>query len=373
MTDKNELEEKTDRVVGFLETNNLGGILLNAQHNFAWLTSGGTNGIDLSREAGVGTLLVRHDGRRFILANNIEMPRLLAEELNASAWEPIKFAWEAEKANAALVAEQAQSVLETDLPLASDLPCGAAQVVEGKFARLRYQLTEPEIERFRSLGRDSGEAIGELARAVAPGLSEQEVARRAVDALNARGAHSVVTLVAADERISNFRHPVPTAKRWEKLLMFVVCARRQGLITSLTRIVCRGSIPDELRRKTLAPARVNAKLLAATRPGATGGDLFGVIARAYADEGFAGEERLHHQGGAAGYRTREWVAHPHSTEQVQTHQAFAWNPSITGTKVEETCIAFADHCEIITASPDWPAIAVEIDGRRYHLPDVLSI
>jgi len=75
--------------------------------------------------------------------------------------------------------------------------------------------------------------------------------------------------------------------------------------------------------------------------------------------GFAGEEHLHHQGGASGYRTREWVAHPASSEQVQLNQAFAWNPSITGTKTEETSIALADRVEIITTTPDWPRYALK--------------
>src|SRR5262249_39543956 len=158
--------------------------------------------------------------------------------------------------------------------------------------------------------------------------------------------------------INNFRHPSPTEKRWEKLLMIVVCARRHGLIASLTRMVCCGPVPGELKQKTLAAARVNALLLADTRPGVAGRDLFGLVARAYAEEGFPGEEHLHHQGGAAGYRTRDWVAHPSSTELVQNRQAFAWNPSITGTKIEETCIAFNEGCEIITASPEWPSLTV---------------
>ena len=59
-------------------------------------------------------------------------------------------------------------------------------------------------------------------------------------------------------------------------------------------------------------------------------------AKAYAEKGFADEIDLHHQGGAAGYRTREWVAHPNANDVVRNDQAFAWNPSITGTKVEET-------------------------------------
>ena len=93
----------------------------------------------------------------------------------------------------------------------------------------------------------------------------------------------------------------------------------------------------------------------------------------FAEEGFEGEERLHHQGGAAGYRTRDWVAHPASLESVQANQAFAWNPSITGTKVEETSIAFEAGVEVITSTPNWPRIVTQIDGREYFSPDVLSL
>jgi antitoxin VapB len=247
------------------------------------------------------------------------------------------------------------------------------KVVEGVVGRCRYRLTPSELERFRRLGRDAGEAVGEFAKGLEPGETESEVARRLDDSLAARGIHSVVTLVAADERIGKFRHPVPTSRAWERVLMLVTCARRGGLIASLTRIVCAGTVPEELRRRTRGVARVNARLLAATRPGAVGSELFKTIAAAYAEEGFAGEERLHHQGGACGYRTRDWVAHPASAETVQSEQAFAWNPSITGTKAEETCVASGDGVEILTTSPAWPQIPTRFDGREYLSPDVLEL
>ena len=155
--------------------------------------------------------------------------------------------------------------------------------------------------------------------------------------------------------------------------MIVVCAKRGGLIASLSRIVCAGEIPAELRRKTDACARVNARLQAATVFGKSGAELYEIAADAYKTENFADEIRLHHQGGATGYRTRDWVAHGLSNEIVQTNQAFAWNPSITGTKTEETCIAFDDKIEVITTSPGWAQISVEVNGREYLLPDVLSI
>ena len=155
--------------------------------------------------------------------------------------------------------------------------------------------------------------------------------------------------------------------------MIVVCAQRGGLIASLTRIVCNGAVPDELRRRTHAAAEVNAKLYAATRPGTSGADLFRVAAEAYTSAGFEHEEELHHQGGATGYRTREWVAHPANTARVHEHQAFAWNPTITGTKMEETCIAFAEGVEVVTATPGWPQIATQLAGREYLSPDILSL
>ena len=369
-----EIEEKVDRIVQMLAAENLSGVLFSSQHNFSWLTAGGRNGIDLSREAGASALLVRNDGKCFVLANRIEMPRVLAEELSESEFEPIEFSWEDGQAGPAFVVDKARDLLGRAALLGTDLPLNTGtRTVEAAIARCRYQLTEPELKRFRQLGLDTGEAISELVRTLEPGQTEREVAMRVGGALAARNICAIVTLVAADERIKRFRHPVPTELKWRNVLLVVVCARRNGLIASLTRIVCSGTIPDDLRRRTIASSRVNAQLLDATRPGTTGAELYKLAVRAYADEGFEGEQRLHHQGGACGYRTRDWLAHPLSAETVFVNQAFAWNPSVTGTKVEETCIALADGVELTTATPDWPQLCFEVNGRAYQSPDVLVI
>jgi Xaa-Pro aminopeptidase len=374
LTNSGELSEKTARIARLLHEENLGGLLINAQHNFSWLTAGGSNGIDTSRDPGAGALLIRNDGRRFVLANRIEMHRLLAEEIPAESFEPVDFPWEDERGSATFLAETALKLLPPGTALGSDLPFGqVTRVVEPAISHCRYQLTDSEIERYQKLGSDAGQAIGDLARGLAPGETELEVARKANDALSRCGARAVVTLVAADERLQKFRHPVPTAVKWEKSLMIVVCARRGGLIASLTRIVTAGKPAPEIERRTLAAARVNAQLQNAARPGVSGAQLYELAAKAYAAEGFEGEVHKHHQGGATGYRTRDWVAHPASRDVVQKNQAFAWNPSITGTKVEETCIGTPAGVALITASPGWPAISIEVDGAEYLSPDVLQL
>src|SRR3954453_13042691 len=87
--------------------------VLGAEQNFAGLTAGGTNGVDLSREAGVSALIIRADGKRYALANRIEMARLLAEEVSADEFEAVEFAWEEEKVSPTFLANRASDLLES--------------------------------------------------------------------------------------------------------------------------------------------------------------------------------------------------------------------------------------------------------------------
>lgn len=355
-----------------LEREKLGGVLLNAQHNFAWLTGGARNGIDLSREHGAANLLVTASGRRYVLATNIEMPRLLAEEISADVFDPVEYSWQDEKCPSDIVLNNVRRLTAGDI--ASDIGINSQmRTIESLIARCRYSLTDGEIDRLRTLGSDASAALHATVGKIAPGSTESEIAGMMTAELDRFGIAAVVTLVAADERIALYRHPVPSDRKWQKTLLLVTCAKRCGLIVSLSRMICSGSVPDDLKRKTEAAAYVNASLLNATKPGTTGAELYETARQAYETAGFGDEINLHHQGGAAGYRTRDWVAHPTSTESVQPNQALAWNPSITGTKVEETCISGAAGTEIVTDIKGQPTIITMIEGREYHSPDIISI
>lgn len=357
-----------------LSAENLGGVLINSQYNFAWLTGGKSNGINLNSENGACFLFVRNDGKKFVLANNIEMPRILSEEISADDFEPIEFAWQDEKSSGNFVFEKAKSLLDNGGEIASDLPLSSNICsVERLIAPCRYSLTDAEIERFRNLGKDAVDVLGKIFEYIKPAETELEIARKVKDLLAIQNIESVVTLVGADERIAQFRHPIPTSNTWKKVLLIVVCARREGLIASLSRIACVGKIPDELRRKTDVVSYLFAKFLAETKIGANGAEIYKIAADTYAEKDFGDEINFHHQGGACGYKTREWVAHPKSAEIVQKNQAFAWNPSVTGTKAEETAIVFEDGVEIITATPNFPQISTEIDGKEFFAPDILSL
>ena len=245
--------------------------------------------------------------------------------------------------------------------------------IENLVARCRFELTETEIERYKQLGKDAGIAVGEAIKKINAGETEIEIARKTRNELAKFNINSVVTLVGTDKRIEKFRHPVPTANVWKKILLIAVCAKREGLIANLSRIICVGKISSELQRKTEAVSYVSARLMSETKSGKRGAELYKIAAEAYAEKGFANEINLHHQGGATGYKTRDWVIHPGSDEKVFPNQAFAWNPSITGTKAEETCLILDDEIETITRTPGFPTISVKLNDREFLSPGILSL
>ena len=57
-----------------------------------------------------------------------------------------------------------------------------------------------------------------------------------------------------------------------------------------------------------------------------------------------------------------------ATERIQGNQAFAWNPSIAGTKSEDTILLSDKGTEIVSQVGDWPC--TEVDGIRR--PDILQ-
>jgi Xaa-Pro aminopeptidase len=369
-----EIEEKVERLARLAHRRGVGGVLLTTQASFAWLTGGRSNGIDSSTESGNGSLFVTDDGRRYLVADTIEMPRLRDEALAGLGFEPLEYPWTDGQANPAAQLELATRVLRgVRTAVGCDIPMPGAALLAQETADARVPLTAAEAARYRALGRDVGDAIGTRCRALQPGVSELEIARLMTDAVAAVRARAVVMLVGADERIRRFRHPTPTDRSWVRSVMIVICAERGGLVVALTRIVTAGPVDEDLENRTRAAAGVFEALLMATRTGATGAELLAAAKTAYERVGFPGEERLHHQGGAIGYRSREWIAHPTSREVVHPRQAFAWNPSVTGTKVEETSLLWDGTTELLTSSTRWPSIAIEVGGHVLAVPSVLEL
>ena len=155
--------------------------------------------------------------------------------------------------------------------------------------------------------------------------------------------------------------------------MLISCCRYKGLVSSNTRLVHFGRLPDEIRHKADVLAKIDATFVDLTRPGMSEAEIFHNGQTAYAEAGFPDEWQYHHQGGPAAYESREWLATPDSKDVVRLGQVYAWNPSIAGTKSEDTILVGSDGCEVLTGQADWPMITVEVGGKTYRRPDILEI
>src|SRR5829696_6197175 len=264
----------------------------------------------------------------------IESPRLAAEELGPGAprlralpwWEP----------------------LGPDAG-ASDRPRHGERDVAAALVAARAGLLPAEVERYRALGRETASAAGAALRDAAEAEPEFALAGRAARELLDRGIDPGVLLVAGEERLPRHRHPLPTAAPLGARAMLVVCGRRHGLICSLSRMRAFTPLRPAERDTYDGLLAVEAAALDTTRPGARIGDIVAAVAAAYPAHGFAADEwHQHHQGGPTGYAPRDYLAGPAVDALVGERQAFAWNPSGGGFKVEDTVLATMAGIEVLS-------------------------
>jgi len=369
MNKAEEFGVKRERLAALLAERNLDGVVLGLTENVAWLGCGADVVINAASATGVGTLVASVDGLALV-TNNIEAERLVTEEFSGVELSKVAtFPWHKPEEREAVIA----GLVGSSSFAADDGSCDLPAAPDG-FDRLRFQLTEAEVARYRGIGHDSSAAMEAAARAVEKGMRGGEIAGLLAREHRARGLLPVVLLVAADERVRQWRHPPPKREPVEQYAMLVTCARRHGLVTAMTRFVHFGEMPDDLAKRHRAVCEVDAALIASTRPGSKASEVFAAGREAYARVGFDGEWQLHHQGGAIGYLPREYIANPACDEVVLADQAFAWNPSICGTKSEDTVLVRADGPEVLTCqSADWPTVEVEAEGQTMARADMLVV
>jgi Xaa-Pro aminopeptidase len=365
-----EIAVKRQRLVGFMSKNDLGSLVLTSRANFSWLTGGKLNCVADAVQQGVASLVVTPD-KIACLTNNIERPRIQEEELAQAGIDLVGHPWydpaAGRKATRKLLSrgKVGFDILVPGLPKRA-VPLGL------ELSQLRWNLLPEEIERYKIAGKAASDAMETTIRQIRPGMTEYQIAALAAKSVRDRSSRPWVILVAVDDRIKKYRHPIPTNEQLQRIAMVVLCVERFGLVCSLTRFVSFDRIDADLRRRHDAVVTVDATVNLASQPGKTLGQMFDVIKKSYADAGFSNEWQLHHQGGPAGYQPRDCVATPDDPTALVKNQALAWNPSITGTKSEDTIIITNSEPIVVTAAgTDWPMIRAEYDGKSMPRPDIL--
>lgn len=155
-----ELKEKEARLRAFMDSNGYDAVVINKQNNFAWLTCGGDNHVSIASEIGAVTAIVTK-AKKYIIANNIEAPRIKQEEIENQGFEVVEFPWNEANRSAEIIKE-----ITDGMRVASD----------EEIAPLRYSLTQPEIEKYRWIGHESSKSLKEVSDIINPGDSEHKVA-----------------------------------------------------------------------------------------------------------------------------------------------------------------------------------------------------
>jgi Xaa-Pro dipeptidase len=366
-----ELSEKYERLNNFLDDHALGGILFTQVRNVNWITGGRANTqVVLNKDIGAASLLVMRDGRKYLICNDSEAGRLMDEDLNGLGYELKMYDWY-EANDVKDVRGNIITEVSGGRTVGSDIPFPHTKDVSSDFKIMRFSLTEPELKRYRWLGRESAEAVAEVCRVIKPGMNEFEIEALTAAALRSRGILPTVLLIAVDERIHKYRHGLPGGAELKSYAMVNIVAEKWGMPVALTRFVHFGPLPGELEKRLEKTALINTWFEDASKPGRNVSEIFEECKGWYTEAGYEGEWKKHHQGGAIGYDDREYVIYPGVDNIIMNNQPFAWNPTITGVKIENTIIASHSGSEVITVSDGWPVIMVEHGGRIYSQPSVL--
>lgn len=379
-------EAKRAALRELLERHGLDALVLSDAANVNWWLDGVRTHVAQLADGGEAIVVVRRDGEE-LRTSASEGPRLREEAFAAGTrpaiagstpaadarpphitvldwWEPLLPAFAA--------GERVGSDRPDAVAAAQAAPAAVADLAADLTA-LRAALSPAEQDRLRALGGDAARALTTALERARGDESEHALAGRTAGLLLERAIEPLCLLVAGGERLPRFRHPTPTAAPLGERALVVVCGRRDGLIVSLSRIRAFARPAPHEQDGYRALLEVEAALLAGTRAGARLGDVAQAGRDAYGANGLPADEwRHHHQGGPCGYTLRDKLATPADDDVVVAGQAFAWNPTGGGWKVEDTVLAAAagpGSPVVATVDPAWPTIAVGGLSR----PDVLVV
>jgi len=356
--------ERLRRLDELLSARSLSAVWFARPNGFAWLT-GGSNIVDRREPTGVAA--AGYDGEDVrVITDNIEADRLRDEELPASVVVESD-GWYVESLAAAVKARSPE-------PAAADFDVPGFAAIDGSW--LRQPLTDGDVTRYRDLAETVAGAVEATCRDASPGDTEQALAAALRQRLATAGVDAPVLLVGGAERAQQYRHPTPTGTAVGGYAMVIVTGERDGLYASCTRTVAFDP-PFWLTDRHAAATRVEATALAATRAvgnrGGTAAAVFDAIREAYDAVGWPDEWQRHHQGGAAGFAGREWIATPDTSAAVTLPMAYAWNPTVEGAKSEDTVLVSADGYETLTEG-EWPTVSAAAVGydETFERPAVLE-
>ncbi len=323
--------------------------VLRRNPNLAWAIAGRSH-VPTTIDMACFDLIITQDSATAV-TNVVEAPRLIAEELPSEITvQTVKWS------------EGRDPLLPTGPKVGSDQPGGDRIDLGVDVEIIRGSLIESDLQRFEAICVDAAVALGNAMKQVESTDREIDVAGLITHSLWQADLEIAFLGVAGQDRVHKFRHPLPTDVTVGNRVSASICAKRKGLIASVTRIVSFGSVTDQMVSDYTSIFKVESALLDATVVGKPFSDPIKAAITAYPANGFDADEwTKHHQGGPTGFLPRDWPANRESTRLIAHNQPIAWNPTGKGWKAEDTVVATHSGVKLLSNDPDWPIF--EVNGR----------
>lgn len=351
------------KVRDWLSEKGYDGVLLGRRDNYTWVSGGAKNHVLSSEETGVAYYVIRKDTVE-LLADSSDLARMLAEQ-NPLGAEGILVSWYES-------VEEYVKRMTSDGVYVSDTGIGETKNVQEELRELRMTLSGTEVEKYREIGVLCAKIVEGVCKDAKAGDSEEKIACMLKCRCLENGISPDCVLVGADDRILKYRHPVPTDRKIEKSLMVVLGGEKYGLNISMTRMVYFSDVPEKIRERYEKTAYIFACMQRMMADGKPYCRYFEDVKRLYKEAGYDEEWKMHHQGGPTGYACRETVITPDTDGMIHKGYAYAWNPTIQGTKCEETTYLSDKDVEIFTKTDEWPRKQVDTPYGVFSVADILE-
>lgn len=361
MTREEDVSRKIAILKEYLKKRGIFAARFDKVDNFAWITSGARSYITDGDCVGIASALITTKGL-YVISKNPETTRLANDELPSNV-KSIEYPWYGNM----------DDIVE-ELIGSETIVTDEDEDLRGFLLKNRVVLSDYEIENYEDAGRRTARALERAMKKFTPEMTEIQ-AKAVVEAeLIEEGLDVLLVLVFGDESRSLYRHNLVRNVKIGKRCFASVNSKRHGLVVSATRTVefVRDEKFEEQTEKTI---EIETEILDATFTKKELSSIFKSLIGSYETHGYPGEWKLHHQGGLAGYNSREIFATPDFRFELENGMAFAWNPTVTGTKSEDTYIRTGNGMKLVSADEesDWPRIEKIVGGRKYIRPGILKM
>ena len=364
-TNKSEFNIKLKRITDFFEKTGYEAMVIGRQDNFSWLTNGGDNSLIITSDYGCA-LLVITKGQSYLVAAKMDGQRIIDEEIAGFDIEPVIIKWY-EPGLSVKVAE----IIKGKRTI-SDISVDGADVNVAEIYDLHYPLTDIEISSLKENCKKSEEIFVNVLESVKPGVSEIDIKASLEYEYSKANMICDVILIGADDRISKYRHPIPTYRKINKLAMIHTAVKNKGLHAIITRMVYFGDkLPEDIARKFDVLCQIESASISMCSAGQKFSNILATQKQIYKNNGFGKEWEEHFIGGVTGYMIADPGRCLNTDLRVVNRQAYNWFVTITGTKVEETTINIGDRREILTSTGLWPTKKYTFNGQNFKLPQIL--